>query len=576
MKNRTRQTLLKRSAAAAVFAIACSNAAPGFAEGNATDACKGSPVITNMTDLSNYFNQTRNKLTKEDPQRFICYQNKRYFFQWETDTLPLDSSGNLTSGWKTEEQINALLPRELTDADGKMINEVFLPKAVADLKVCNQSDNTNWDTWNNQFIGMGKQNYIPWINAYVDQQLAAYKQKYPDIVADDITKNAVKKGTPLPCRPPQLDFTDNNSMYNPDNVNRVMKILTEQGWNKYVPPGKAGTADGSGPKPYTPPDWKTFLTVVARYPYFCGEKSEAYGLDENEACKRELASLLAHAAQETGAHMSTDIPTRVKERLSSILIFTRESTLYAQSCPLQYSVRTKEAIDSGAKANVCFYGRGIKQTTHFYNYMTASSAFTGNYKTFFIDPDQVAQFGYFLLSSGIQFAMTAAPPKPSIHDVLIGAYRPQKAAAGITLNSKGAVTDPFKATVSIVNGAFNCGNGSATPTTAGENHLAGSQTRFFAYKTLLNDFTANLSPIENDYNQDTFCDLNKGDIFGDTAPSLFEKEGCAAVSPDGCRPSLHVDLATCKNQAAGGLPQPINLAGSIGNIIDICAQEKQP
>jgi basic endochitinase B len=567
MKNRIRQTPLKRYAIAGVFILSCLNAVPGIAGGSSTEGCKSSPIISNMSGLLTYFIQTRGSLSTEDQKRFICYQNKRYFFQWETNTLPIDAKGNLNSGWKTEEQMSDFLPRRLTDMDGKMIDGVFLPKTVADLKVCDQSGKPDWDAWNKQFIGVKNKNYIGWINAYVDQQFAAYKTKYPNAIDDEITKRAAKKAFPLPCRPPTLDFENGYSIYNPVNVNQVMLILKEEDWNKYVPPNKAGSAAGSGPKPYTQPDWKTFLTVVARYPYFCGEKSEAYGLDEKETCKRELASLLAHAAQETGAHTGdgNNIAERVEQRLSSLLNFARESTLYGTPCPPQYSARTQEAIALGAKKNVCFYGRGIKQTTHFYNYMTASAAFTGNYKTFFIDPDQIAQFGYYLLSSGVQFAMTAEPPKPSIHDVLIGAYRPENAAAGITLNAKGAVTDPFKATVSIVNGGFNCGNGDTKPTTEGDNHLAGSKTRFLAYKILLTNFEANLSPVETDYNAETFCDLDKGAIFANK--NLYEKNGG--------RPSLYVDLKTCQNQAAGGLAQPLNLAGSISNIIDICAQEQQ-
>ena len=47
-----------------------------------------------------------------------------------------------------------------------------------------------------------------------------------------------------------------------------------------------------------------FLRAVALYPAFCGEHNEASELfnleDSEKACKRELATLMAHIVFETG------------------------------------------------------------------------------------------------------------------------------------------------------------------------------------------------------------------------------------------------------------------------------------
>ena len=47
------------------------------------------------------------------------------------------------------------------------------------------------------------------------------------------------------------------------------------------------------------------MKAVAAYPALCGEKGpygQAADLTQEEVCKKELATMFAHFAQETGAH----------------------------------------------------------------------------------------------------------------------------------------------------------------------------------------------------------------------------------------------------------------------------------
>jgi chitodextrinase len=74
-----------------------------------------------------------------------------------------------------------------------------------------------------------------------------------------------------------------------DNVQRVAAIVTETKYNEVFPMKN---------DLYT---YQGFLRSIAKFPKFCGE-SNLDNYDDDATCKRELAFLFAHFAQETGYH----------------------------------------------------------------------------------------------------------------------------------------------------------------------------------------------------------------------------------------------------------------------------------
>jgi len=74
-----------------------------------------------------------------------------------------------------------------------------------------------------------------------------------------------------------------------DNVQRVARLLPETKYD-HVFPMKNDL--------YT---YQGFLRSLAKFPKFCGE-SNLDNYDDDATCKRELAFLFAHFAQETGYH----------------------------------------------------------------------------------------------------------------------------------------------------------------------------------------------------------------------------------------------------------------------------------
>lgn len=82
---------------------------------------------------------------------------------------------------------------------------------------------------------------------------------------------------------------------NPTNVKRVESILSEQDW-EYLFPMRAAE--------YT---YSNFLKAIGKFPAVCGTYTD--GRDSDAICRKSLATMFAHFAQETGGHESwRDIP----------------------------------------------------------------------------------------------------------------------------------------------------------------------------------------------------------------------------------------------------------------------------
>ena len=82
---------------------------------------------------------------------------------------------------------------------------------------------------------------------------------------------------------------------NPANVKRVESILSEKDW-EYLFPMRAAE--------YT---YSNFLKAIGKFPAVCGTYTD--GRDSDAICRKSLATMFAHFAQETGGHESwRDIP----------------------------------------------------------------------------------------------------------------------------------------------------------------------------------------------------------------------------------------------------------------------------
>ena len=98
-----------------------------------------------------------------------------------------------------------------------------------------------------------------------------------------------------------------------------------------------------------------------------------------------------------------------------------------------------------------YFGRGAHQLSYNYNYGEFSEVSFGDSSVLLGDPDRVAREGWLALSSAIWFYMTPHSPKPSMHDVVVGYWKPN--ASDIASGNRAG----FGATTNIINGGIECG-----------------------------------------------------------------------------------------------------------------------
>ncbi len=355
----------------------------------------------------------------------------------------------------------------------------------------------------------------------------------------------------LPCAPDLNEFR-------PENVNTVENILTRDGlWkelssNIYRGDGSREYPESSDVKKSWPADdgfkdnaYENFLYAVARYPYFCGE--QGYFDSVAEACKRELASLFAHAAQETGN-------TKIRESF----YWLREEG-YVNKLDVS---KFKDGCDSPFDCShswAIHYGRGPKQLSYYYNYAGFSAAFfNGEYNFLLKWPDMVAYDGILYFQSAIWFVMTHQPPKPSIHDIMLGRYRPDAACdggedcSGLAHDPESGVKHNFNVTIDVVNGGPEC---------RGDNKQQ-SKNRSDAYYEMLDLMKAELTYDEKPGNRVDGCDfisISEGALFAN--PKL---------SP-GLRTWLDMSQTSCQAVSYGGLSM---ISVTAPGIVEACTKPR--
>jgi len=336
-------------------------------------------------------------------------------------------------------------------------------------------------------------------------------------------KDALKKVFVLPCLP-RVDLSDVSA--NAPNVRAVMDVLPESSWNELI--AHRGAHESAGEVRWDTFSYEAFLQAVARMPYFCGEAGTFPTV--KEACQREVAAFFAHATQETGAHD----PSAERPEWQQPFAVMREASHLADVAA--YDPGTEGSPEPCAAPFVCppdahYYGRGALQLSHFYNYALFCAAYFGDPQRLLRDPDEVARDGRLALAAGVWFYMTPQPPKPSMHDVMVGSYAPRAAHAGVGLDEGGRVKDRFAATVSILNGGFECSPKPGTP------EAQRSMNRFTYFQSYLGFVGATLTPVERGYGRDTACEIERGNPWVATPalnfnPTFYldtEDGSCAAL-----------------------------------------------
>ena len=253
----------------------------------------------------------------------------------------------------------------------------------------------------------------------------------------------LESATPLEGEP-VVDL--NNIENNYENVQRVMKIIDSEKWNYLFPIRHASYS------------YENFLKAVGKFPKFCNEAAD--GLDIDYICRKELAVVFAHFVQETGAHSGEGstiwdrrenknivVPEEYRQGLYWLRENMGEAGDYRTHCDSGNEWDTAWPCKDGEK----YYGRGAKQLSYMYNYAPFSKMIFEDERVLLDNPDLVAQEGYLALTSAMWFGMIPQPPKPSIHEVVAGFWKPNSVDIEAGMPYAG-----FGVTINIINGGLEC------------------------------------------------------------------------------------------------------------------------
>lgn len=247
---------------------------------------------------------------------------------------------------------------------------------------------------------------------------------------------------------------------NPVNVKRVEGILKESDW-EYLFPLRA--------KDYS---YSNFLKAVGKFPALCDTYKD--GRDSDAICRKELATMFAHFAQETGGHESW----RPEAEWRQALVYVREMGWsegqkggYNGEC--NTDVWQGQTWPCGKDKDgdfLSYFGRGAKQLSYNYNYGPFSEAMYGDVKVLLEKPELVADT-WLNLASAIFFFAYPQPPKPSMLQVIDGTWQPNDR------DKANGLVPGFGVTTQIINGGVECG---------GPTEIAQSQNRIKYYKEFAN------------------------------------------------------------------------------------------
>ncbi|MCK6891215.1 glycoside hydrolase family 19 protein [Enterobacter kobei] len=258
----------------------------------------------------------------------------------------------------------------------------------------------------------------------------------------------------------QVELIEPGRAANPENVKRVEGIVKASDW-EYLFPLRA--------QAYT---YSNFLKAVGNFPALC--KTYNDGRDSDAICRKELATMFAHFAQETGGHESW----RPEAEWRQALVHVREMGWsegqkggYNGECnPDVWQGQTWPCGKDKDGDFLSYFGRGAKQLSYNYNYGPFSEAMYGDVRTLLDKPELVADT-WLNLASAIFFFAYPQPPKPSMLQVIDGTWQPNDH------DKANGLVPGFGVTTQIINGGVECG---------GPTEIAQSENRIKYYKEFAN------------------------------------------------------------------------------------------
>lgn len=230
---------------------------------------------------------------------------------------------------------------------------------------------------------------------------------------------------------------------NPDNVRRLESILSSAQFD-FVFPMRASQ--------YT---YRGLLQAVAKFPAVCG--TYATPAQSDAICRKTLATMTAHFAQETGGHDAGSSIPQWRQALAHVREMGWNENMrngYNAECnPAGWQGKTWPCGKFADGTFKSYFGRGAKQLSYNYNYGPFSDAMYGDVRTLLDRPELVADT-WLNLASATFFFSYPQPPKPSMLHVIDGTWAPN------ANDQASGLLPGFGVTTQIINGGVECGGGS--------------------------------------------------------------------------------------------------------------------
>ncbi|GMT09273.1 hypothetical protein PFISCL1PPCAC_570, partial [Pristionchus fissidentatus] len=278
---------------------------------------------------------------------------------------------------------------------------------------------------------------------------------------------------------------------------------------------------GQGSHPCLPYSYEAFMIAARYFPEFGNEASTKPGVSRAEVQKRDVAAFFAHVIQETGetdlslynSSLSTEEASECFFRgglynwfergpNSSFLVpaFPGYNTRDGKRCTeeggycnknpvMQYWYPCNEGAETHAKQPFqrgCYFGRGPLQLSWNYNY----GAFEQFLRLRKITVDLMENPNLLMtkmnpplaMLASLWFYMTPQPPKPSMHQIVVGDWRAS------TKNRRGGFSGPIFGPTSLIINNECGGEDEETPGGTGESR------RIKAFKWFCNYFDVSPGP----------------------------------------------------------------------------------
>lgn len=227
---------------------------------------------------------------------------------------------------------------------------------------------------------------------------------------------------------------------NPDNVRRIESIFSNAQF-EFVFSKRAPE--------YT---YRGLLQALAKFPAVCA--SYATPAQSDAICRKTLATMVAHFAQETGGHDASSPIPQWRQALVHVREMGWNETMrngYNGECnPTTWQGKTWPCGKFADGTFKSYFGRGAKQLSYNYNYGPFSDAMYGTVRTLLDRPELVADT-WLNLASATFFFSYPQPPKPSMLHVIDGTWLPN------AHDQQNGLVPGFGVTTQIINGGVECG-----------------------------------------------------------------------------------------------------------------------